>query len=256
MPELTGSVTIASGQSFVDLTITPIDDTLFERIEALTLTLGDSGSYDVGTPAAATVTIADNDAPVTRIDSMPANPSGTSAHFAFTVSNAGSGVATFECSLDNSAPAPCAAGSVDYTVPPGEHTFSVRAIDQANAGNRDASPETYTWTVVVPPIVTRSGFVRDRRTATYAQQITITNGNAIPLTGPFFLVLDVVSANATLVNATWTTAFSAPLGSPYITVPAGTLAPGVSVSMVLQFANPTNAAITDNTRVVYGIVTP
>jgi len=236
-PALSGSVTIASGQSFVDITITPIDDALFERPETLTLTLGDSGSYDVGAPAAATVTIADNDPPVTRIDSMPANPSGMpAAHFAFSASNAGSGVATFECSIDDSLPVPCTAGSVDYTVAPGGHTFSVPAIDQANASNRDASPETYAWTVVVPPSVTSTGFVRDRRTATYAQQITITNNNAVALTGPFFLVLDALSANATLVNATGTTTISAPLGSPYITVPGGTLAPGDTASLVLPFA--------------------
>jgi uncharacterized protein YjiK/phosphodiesterase/alkaline phosphatase D-like protein len=59
-PALTGAATIPSGQSFVDITITPVTDTLVEGDEALTLTLGDSGSYDVGAPAAATVTIADN----------------------------------------------------------------------------------------------------------------------------------------------------------------------------------------------------
>lgn len=59
-PELTGAATIAAGQSFVDITITPVDDTLFEGPETLTLTVGDSGSYDVGSPANATVNIADN----------------------------------------------------------------------------------------------------------------------------------------------------------------------------------------------------
>lgn len=57
---LTGLVTIPSGKSFVDLTIVPISDTMIEGSETVTLTLGDTGSYDVGTPATATVTIADN----------------------------------------------------------------------------------------------------------------------------------------------------------------------------------------------------
>src|SRR5262249_21363890 len=46
-PTLTGVVTIPSGQSFVDVTITPVDDALFEGPETVTLTLFDSGSYDV-----------------------------------------------------------------------------------------------------------------------------------------------------------------------------------------------------------------
>ncbi len=63
-PQLTGVATIASGQSFIDITITPVEDSLIEGAETLTLTLGDSGSYDVGTPSSATVTIADNAAGV------------------------------------------------------------------------------------------------------------------------------------------------------------------------------------------------
>jgi hypothetical protein len=59
-PTLTGAATIPSGQSFVDITITPVNDNLVEGNETLTLTLGDSGSYDVGTNRTATVTIADN----------------------------------------------------------------------------------------------------------------------------------------------------------------------------------------------------
>jgi len=60
-PTLTGVATIPLGQSYVDITINPVDDLLVEGSETLTLTLFDSGSYDVGTPASATVTIVDND---------------------------------------------------------------------------------------------------------------------------------------------------------------------------------------------------
>src|SRR5262249_22919791 len=59
-PELTGVATIAAGQSFVDITITAVEDTLIEGPETLSLTIGDSGSYDVGASASATVNIADN----------------------------------------------------------------------------------------------------------------------------------------------------------------------------------------------------
>jgi hypothetical protein len=60
-PTLTGLATIPSGQSSVDLTLTPVDDNLVEGAETVVMTLGDTGSYDVGSPATATVTIADND---------------------------------------------------------------------------------------------------------------------------------------------------------------------------------------------------
>ncbi|OYW78120.1 MAG: hypothetical protein B7Z37_01215 [Verrucomicrobia bacterium 12-59-8] len=60
-PALTSPATIAAGQSFVDLTITPVDDALIEGPETATITLGDTGSYDVGTSGTATVTITDND---------------------------------------------------------------------------------------------------------------------------------------------------------------------------------------------------
>ena len=62
-PALNGAAVIPSGQSFVDITTTPVDDTLVEGSETLTLTLFDTGSYDVGSPNNATVTIVDNDFP-------------------------------------------------------------------------------------------------------------------------------------------------------------------------------------------------
>ncbi|MES2440877.1 MAG: SdiA-regulated domain-containing protein [Verrucomicrobiota bacterium] len=51
---------IPSGQSFVDITITPVQDSLVEGNETLTLALFDTGTYDVGSPDSATVIIADS----------------------------------------------------------------------------------------------------------------------------------------------------------------------------------------------------
>lgn len=75
--------------------------------------------------------------------------------------------------------------------------------------------------------------------------MTIQNDSASTLAGPIYLVLDNLSANASLWNATGLTAKLAPLGSPYTTVvPAGgTLPPGASVTMALQFTNPTRGGI-------------
>jgi uncharacterized protein YjiK len=60
-PTLSGSQIIGAGAAFVDVPITPVDDAIAEGTEQLTLTLSDTGSYDVGTNASATVTIQDND---------------------------------------------------------------------------------------------------------------------------------------------------------------------------------------------------
>ena len=88
--------------------------------------------------------------------------------------------------------------------------------------------------------------------------MTIQNSSADPIAGPVFLLLDNLSANATLANRTGVVANYPPLSGPYISVPgtAGGLAPGASASVVLQFSNPTNVAITFTTRVLPGTVIP
>ncbi len=60
-PTLTGSVAIAAGQAFADITITPVNDLLIEGSETVTINLTDTANYDLGATATATVTIADND---------------------------------------------------------------------------------------------------------------------------------------------------------------------------------------------------
>jgi hypothetical protein len=105
------------------------------------------------------------------------------------------------------------------------------------------------------PTVTRGGFVRDRRTQKYAQQVSVQNLTPAGMAGPVYLVLDNLSANAALSNATGTVLNNPPL-SPYILVSQTGLPVGASVSVVLQFADPTNAAITYDTRVLSGISAP
>lgn len=60
-PAIGTSATIGTSQTFVDVVITPVDDTSIEGSETVSLTLFDTGSYDVGSPASAIVTITDND---------------------------------------------------------------------------------------------------------------------------------------------------------------------------------------------------
>ena len=103
--------------------------------------------------------------------------------------------------------------------------------------------------------ITTSGFVRDRRTGLYAQQVTIQNATSAPIAGPVNLALDNLSANATLSNKTGNVANNAPIGGPYITVPgtSGGLATGASATVTLQFTNSNNGGITYSTRVLSGV---
>jgi hypothetical protein len=108
--------------------------------------------------------------------------------------------------------------------------------------------------VAGPAAVTRSGIVRDRRTGTYAQQLTVRNTSSNTIAGPILVVLDNLSANASLANPTGTVSANPPVGGPYISIPGTSLglAPGATASVVLQFANPTSGAIAYTTRVLPG----
>jgi phosphatidylinositol-3-phosphatase len=108
-----------------------------------------------------------------------------------------------------------------------------------------------------PLSVARSGFIRDRRTGHYVQQVTVTNTGTTALTGPVFVILDSLSAGATLVNATGVTN-NPPAGSVYVSVPGigGALAPGASAAVILDFTDPTNQGIAYTPRVLHGNVNP
>lgn len=104
--------------------------------------------------------------------------------------------------------------------------------------------------------VARGGLVRDRRTGYYAQQITLTNNTGATLNGPFYFVVDSLSSNATLVSPAGTTANYGPLGSPYVLASNSALPAGATITVTLQFSNPTNAGITYSARVLNSITTP
>jgi hypothetical protein len=102
----------------------------------------DSAGNTDPTPASRSWTV-DRSAPETTILSGPADPSSsTDATFDFTASEAGS---SFECSLDGAAFAACTTPFTATGLASGLHTFDVRATDAA--GNADATPAAYTWTV-------------------------------------------------------------------------------------------------------------
>ncbi len=104
----------------------------------------------------------DTKAPDTQITDTPASlVNVATASFSFTGEDpASSGVASFECRLDSSAPsawAVCGSPKQYTDLTEGSHKFEVRAID--NAGNADSTPATYSWTIdlTAPSVSVNSG---------------------------------------------------------------------------------------------------
>ncbi|MBD2100137.1 Calx-beta domain-containing protein [Leptolyngbya sp. FACHB-261] len=77
---LSGSVTIAKGQTQTKVLVNPIDDPLIEATETVIATLQPGTGYQMGSNSTATVTIADNDLPAATIvasDPSSAEPADT-----------------------------------------------------------------------------------------------------------------------------------------------------------------------------------
>jgi hypothetical protein len=86
----------------------------------------------------------DSTAPDTSLDSAPpVRTSARSARFAFSASEAGSGL---WCKLDDRAWSACASPRELTGLSEGKHTLLAAAIDAA--GNADPTPASHTWTVV------------------------------------------------------------------------------------------------------------
>ncbi|MGC1853079.1 MAG: Ig-like domain-containing protein, partial [Solirubrobacterales bacterium] len=104
-----------------------------------------AGNVD-STPATFGWTV-DTAAPDTQINTKPAGlTNGTTASFAFSGNDGtGSGVASFECRRDGGAWAACPSPKEYMSLTEGAHSFELKAID--NAGNTDATPAVFNWTI-------------------------------------------------------------------------------------------------------------
>jgi len=95
-----------------------------------------------GTPATHTWTV-DTAPPETTIATSEPDPtSDPTGDFVFDSNDPN---ATFECSVDGGPFVPCSKTYSTSPLPDGKHTIAVRAVDAA--GNVDATPATYEWTV-------------------------------------------------------------------------------------------------------------
>ena len=214
--------------------------------------------------------------PTATITGTPADPTNaTSATFTFTTDDpisggVASGVASTECSLDGGAYVACVSGVSYSSLAEGNHTFDVRAID--NAGNTGAS-DSFDWDI---DLTDPTGTIAINANATYTNSTSVTlNLNATDTNG---IVNYRVAQASDCSTATYGTAFSAV--SPYaanvgftLTGPDGTktvcvqyldAAGNVSLnatdSIILDLTDPTgtiainaNATYTNSTSVTLNL---
>ena len=101
-----------------------------------------SGNFNTAANVSQSFAILDVTPPDTTLLTFPPNPTNsTTATFTFSANEPG----TFACSLDGAAFATCSSGVSYSGLTAGNRTFAVRAID--TAGNVDATPATYAWTI-------------------------------------------------------------------------------------------------------------
>jgi hypothetical protein len=203
-----------------------------------------------------------NDPPVAQ-DGAAATNAGTSVAGTLVASDIDSAALIYAVGINGSkgtaVVTDAATGAYTYTANAGTSgldTFNFMASDGVLTSNE----ATVTITISNPcaldvsgaVAVTRSGYVYNPGTRRFYQTIRITNTSGAAISGPFALVLDSLSSNATLFNAAGATSCAGLAGSPYADNASALLAPGSNVTLVLQFTNPSRTAITYATRVLAG----
>jgi hypothetical protein len=203
-----------------------------------------------------------NDAPVAQDGAASAN-AGTSVNGTLVADDIDSAALTYALATDGTKGTAvvtnAATGAYSYTANSGASGLDVFTFT-ASDGLLASNEATVTVTISNPcaadvsasVAVIRSGYVYNPGTRRFSQTVRITNTSGSAINGPFALVLDNLSSNATLFNASGATSCAQPAGRPFIVNGAAGLSAGASLTLVLQFTNPSRAAISYATRVLAG----
>jgi hypothetical protein len=141
------------------------------------------------------------------------------------------------------------------------YCYATRALDPA--GNLSTSSGASCVLVTNPCAtdvsamvsITRGGLRFNNSTQQFVQTLTLVNSSSSSITGPVSVVLDRLSSSAALAGSSGVTTCQAPSGSPYMNVDAGadgTLSPGETLTVNLQFNDPSLGAISYATRLLAG----
>jgi gliding motility-associated-like protein len=162
-----------------------------------------AGNVDAS-PATYTWTVDATPPNTTILTTPPILSTSSSATFTFDASESGS---TFQGQLDAGAYVTITSPITYNALAEGSHTFSVRAVDAA--GNIDATPATYTWTVDAVPTVTSvsvpaNGYYNAGQSLSFAvnfnENVTVTGAPSLPLTiGSSTVQANYVSGSGTSV---------------------------------------------------------
>ena len=127
-------------------TVTQVVSDTSQQSKSESIAIDRTQLLDSTSSATVTINTVDTIAPETILDSQPSGLSDSNnASFAFSGTDAGTGVTSYVCSLDGAPNTPCTS-PVNYTgLANGNHTFAVKAIDAA--GNLDVTPVIYNWTI-------------------------------------------------------------------------------------------------------------
>ena len=141
-------------------------------------------------------------------------------------------------------------GGYTVDVPPGARpTTGHSPIDSRDLGQRGDTATACANRVQIK----RGGYRLNRASGRFIQTVTLTNGDTVATPAPISYLLFNLSPNASLANASGSTAVVAPTGTAYIDANGGNaIAPGQSVNLTLEFINPSAKGITYDARVRAG----
>lgn len=95
--------------------------------------------------------------------------------------------------------------------------------------------------------IMRNGLAVNRITGKYSGTLSFTNKTAAPISGPFQVVFNGLTAGVTLDNKSGVQG-----GYPYLTVSNGTIAPGATVTVSMTFSNPSRAVVAYTPQIISG----
>ena len=271
---LSGSVTIAAGQTSAPINVTPIDDLQTgEPPETVVLTLQPSAGYTLGSPTSGTVTISDNNPvptlSVNDVSLTEGNAGTTSFTFAVTLSSASTQTVTVNYST---ADGTATTVSGDYLPTSGMLTFNPeetsKTVTVAVQGDTVPEPdETFTLNL---SNATNANVTRAQGTGTIlnddfpslsVNDVSVTEGNSgttnatftvslsTPAVQPVSVQYATADGTATVADndytaRTGTLNFVVGQSSETITVPvAGDTKVELDETFTFNLSNPTNATI-------------
>ncbi len=228
---LSGSVTIPAGSATTAITITPVNDTVVEGNETVTVTLGDGAGYTVGAPNSATVTIVSDDvATVTIVATDPTATEAGRTTGTFTVSRTGSTTAPLTVLY---AVAGTASAGADYPTLPGSVTIGAGApsalivITPANDSLMEGN-ETIVLTLKANAAYTVGGsstatvtIISDEAVTIAATDATATESGTT--TGRF--TVSRTGRTTAPLTVLYTVGGTATAGSDYVTLPGSVTIP-------------------------------